>query len=200
EHFRTESFDKNLPVLLGLIGLWYNNFYNAETYAILPYDQYMHRFAAYFQQGDMESNGKRVTKAGQVVDYQTGPIVWGEPGTNGQHAFYQLIHQGTKLIPCDFIAPVQTQNPIRDNLHHKILLANFLAQTEALMRGLTEEEVRSTNNSNDELLIYHKTFRGNRPTNSFILPRLTPFTLGLLIATYEHKIFIQGQIWNINSY
>jgi len=185
---------------MAALGVWYNNFFGAETNAILPYDQYMHRFSAYFQQGDMESNGKYRTKEGKQVDYTTGPIIWGEPGTNGQHAFYQLIHQGTKLIPCDFIAPVETHNPIRHNLHQKILLANFLAQTEALMRGLTEEEVRSSNSSNNELLIYHKTFRGNRPTNSFILPRITPFTLGLLIATYEHKIFVQGQIWNINSY
>ncbi|CAF1335007.1 unnamed protein product [Rotaria sordida] len=175
--------------------------FTTETHAILPYDQYMHRFSAYFQQGDMESNGKYRTKEGKQVDYTTGPIIWGEPGTNGQHAFYQLIHQGTKLIPCDFIATIETQNPIRDNLHHKILLANFLAQTEALMRGLTEDEVRlNNNNSTDQLLIYHKAFRGNRPTNSFILPRITPFTLGMLIAAYEHKIFVQGQIWNINSY
>ncbi|CAF2965044.1 unnamed protein product [Rotaria sp. Silwood2] len=200
KHFQEMPLEKNLPVIMAVLGIWYNNFLTAETHAILPYDQYMHRFSAYFQQGDMESNGKYRTKEGKQVDYTTGPIIWGEPGTNGQHAFYQLIHQGTKLIPCDFIAPIETQNPIRDNLHHKILLANFLAQTEALMRGLTEDEVRLNHNSNDELLIYHKTFRGNRPTNSFVLPRITPFTLGMLIAAYEHKIFIQGQIWNINSY
>ncbi|CAF1005894.1 unnamed protein product [Rotaria sordida] len=199
-HFQEMPLEKNLPVIMAVLGIWYNNFFGAETHAILPYDQYMHRFSAYFQQGDMESNGKYRTKEGKQVDYTTGPIIWGEPGTNGQHAFYQLIHQGTKLIPCDFIAPVETHNPIRDNLHHKILLANFLAQTEALMRGLTEEEVRQSSNTNDELLIYHKTFRGNRPTNSFVLPRLTPFILGMLTAAYEHKIFVQGQIWNINSY
>ena len=221
QHFRQTPLEKNLPVIMAVLGIWYNNFFGAETQAILPYDQYMHRFSAYFQQGDMESNGKYRTKDGRQVDYTTGPIIWGEvnrliffffsnefscryfqPGTNGQHAFYQLIHQGTKLIPCDFIASVETHNPIRENLHHKILLANFLAQTEALMRGLTEEEVResSGNSSSDDLLIYHKTFRGNRPTHSIVLPRLTPFTLGFLIAAYEHKIFVQGQIWNINSY
>ncbi|CAF1677695.1 unnamed protein product, partial [Adineta ricciae] len=200
KHFQETPLEKNLPVLMAVLGIWYNNFFGAETQAILPYDQYMHRFSAYFQQGDMESNGKYRTKEGKQVDYTTGPIIWGEPGTNGQHAFYQLIHQGTKLIPCDFIAPVETQNPIRDNLHHKILLANFLAQTEALMRGLTEEEVRKSGGANDDLLVYHKTFRGNRPTNSIVLPRLTPFVLGYLIAAYEHKIFVQGQVWNINSY
>ncbi|CAF3676911.1 unnamed protein product [Rotaria socialis] len=200
KHFQEMPLEKNLPVIMAVLGIWYNNFFGAETQAILPYDQYMHRFAAYFQQGDMESNGKYRTKDGKQVDYSTGPILWGEPGTNGQHAFYQLIHQGTKLIPCDFIAPVETHNPLRDNLHHKILLANFLAQTEALMRGLTEEEVRKSGSGSDELLIFHKTFRGNRPTNSFVLPRLTPFTLGLLTAAYEHKIFVQGQIWDINSY
>ncbi|CAF4152070.1 unnamed protein product, partial [Rotaria sp. Silwood2] len=200
KHFQEMPLEKNLPVIMAVLGIWYNNFFGAETHAILPYDQYMHRFAAYFQQGDMESNGKYRTKEGKQVDYTTGPIIWGEPGTNGQHAFYQLIHQGTKLIPCDFIAPVETHNPIRDNLHHKILLANFLAQTEALMSGLTEEEVRKSSNTSDELLIYHKSFRGNRPTNSFVLPRVTPFTLGMLTAAYEHKIFVQGQIWNINSY
>ncbi|CAF1076928.1 unnamed protein product [Rotaria magnacalcarata] len=200
KHFQEMPLEKNLPVIMAVLGIWYNNFFGAETQAILPYDQYMHRFAAYFQQGDMESNGKYRTKDGKQVDYSTGPILWGEPGTNGQHAFYQLIHQGTKLIPCDFIAPVETHNPLRDSLHHKILLANFLAQTEALMRGLTEEEVRKSGSGSDELLIFHKTFRGNRPTNSFVLPRLTPFTLGLLTAAYEHKIFVQGQIWDINSY
>ncbi|CAF3877784.1 unnamed protein product [Rotaria magnacalcarata] len=200
KHFQEMPLETNLPVIMAVLGIWYNNFFTAETHAILPYDQYMHRFSAYFQQGDMESNGKYRTKEGKQVDYTTGPIIWGEPGTNGQHAFYQLIHQGTKMIPCDFIAPVETQNPIRDSLHHKILLANFLAQTEALMRGLTEDEVRFENKSADQLLIYHKTFRGNRPTNSFVLPRITPFTLGMLIAAYEHKIFVQGQIWDINSY
>jgi len=204
EHFRTESFDKNLPVLLGLIGLWYNNFYNSETYAILPYDQYMHRFPAYFQQGDMESNGKRVTKTGQSIDYQTGPIVWGEPGTNGQHAFYQLIHQGTKLIPCDFIAPAQSQNPIGD--HHKKLLANFFAQTEALMKGKSEAEAREELEKEGlkgkelEELLPHKIFPGNRPTNSIMVKKITPKVLGSLIAMYEHKIYVQGVLWNVNSF
>ncbi|CEK14936.1 glucose-6-phosphate isomerase [Chthonomonas calidirosea] len=204
EHFRHTPFEQNIPVTLGLLGIWYNNFFGAQTHAILPYDQYMHRFPAYFQQGDMESNGKRVDRDGHVVDYSTGPIIWGEPGTNGQHAFYQLIHQGTKLIPCDFIAPIETHNPIGE--HHKILLSNFFAQTEALMRGKTEEEVRkeleAAGMSGEALekLVPHKVFPGNRPTNSILVQKITPRTLGSLIAMYEHKIFTQGVIWNINSF
>ncbi|MDR0391043.1 MAG: glucose-6-phosphate isomerase [Planctomycetaceae bacterium] len=204
QHFQTMPFEKNIPVLMGLLGIWYNNFWSADSYAILPYDQYMHRFAAYFQQGDMESNGKRIDRENQPVDYSTGSIVWGEAGTNGQHAFYQLIHQGTKLIPCDFIAPVQTHNCIGD--HHPKLLANFIAQTEALMRGKTIEEVveelRKSGLSEEEIkfLAPSKVFLGNRPTNSFFLEKLTPSTLGALIAFYEHKIFVQGIIWNINSF
>lgn len=206
EHFRTTPLEKNVPVLLGLIGLWYNNFYGSETQAILPYDQYMHRFAAYFQQGDMESNGKFVTAANQEVKHSTGPIVWGEPGTNGQHAFYQLIHQGTRTIPCDFIAPVNTHNPIRGGLHHEVLLANYLAQTEALMKGKTlpeaQAELKESGMSAEkiEAISPHKVFKGNRPSNSILLSKVTPFTLGALIAIYEHKIFVQGAIWNINSY
>jgi glucose-6-phosphate isomerase len=206
EHFRTAPFETNIPVLLALIGIWYNNFFGSETQAILPYDQYMHRFAAYFQQGDMESNGKFVNSNNHEVKYSTGPIVWGEPGTNGQHAFYQLIHQGVRLIPCDFIAPVQTHNPVRGGLHHEVLLANFLAQTEALMKGKTrkevEEELRKANMSNEQIekLAPHKVFTGNRPSNSILLPKVTPLTLGALIAIYEHKIFVQGSIWDINSF
>jgi glucose-6-phosphate isomerase len=203
EHFRTTSFDRNIPVVMGLLGVWYSNFWGAETHAILPYDQYMHRFPAYFQQGDMESNGKRVDRAAHpIVDYTTGPVIWGEPGTNGQHAFYQLIHQGTRLIPCDFIAPVHSQNPI--GKHHEILLANFFAQTEALMRGKTPEEVHAelvAKGQGDRTdLVAHKTFPGNRPTSSIMVDRITPRTLGRLIALYEHKIFVQGVIWNINSF
>lgn len=204
EHFWTTPFEKNLPVILGVIGVWYNNFFDAQTEAILPYDQYMHRFAAYFQQGDMESNGKSVTREGKKVEVSTGPVIWGEPGTNGQHAFYQLIHQGTKLIPCDFLAPVETQNPI--GKHHAILLSNFFAQTEALMKGKTEEEARAelvaSGMSGPKLdeLVPHKRFEGNRPTNSIFFQKLTPGTLGSLIALYEHKIFTQGIIWNINSF
>jgi glucose-6-phosphate isomerase len=204
EHFRTTPPERNLPVILGLIGIWYNDFFNAQTEAILPYDQYMHRFPAYFQQGDMESNGKSVDRDGHVVDYSTGPIIWGEPGTNGQHAFYQLIHQGTKLIPCDFLAPIETQNPIGE--HHQILLSNFFAQPEALMKGKTADEVRAelehAGMSGDKLekLVPHKVFQGNRPTNSILFQKLTPHTLGSLIALYEHKIFTQGVIWNINSF
>ncbi|CAO1419076.1 unnamed protein product [Diamesa serratosioi] len=206
QHFQTAPMEKNASVILALIGIWYSNFYGSETTALLPYDQYMHRFAAYFQQGDMESNGKGVAKSGLKVNYQTGPIVWGEPGTNGQHAFYQLIHQGTRTIPCDFIAPAQTQNPISGGLHHKILLANFLAQTEALMCGKTEQAVRSelekTGLAGDKLekLVPHKVFTGNRPTNSIVVKKVTPFTLGSLIAIYEHKIFTQGIIWDVNSF
>ena len=205
-HFQTTPLEKNVPVILALLGVWYHNFYGAESHALLPYDQYMHRFAAYFQQGDMESNGKYVTRGGEIVNYTTGPIVWGEPGTNGQHAFYQLIHQGTRLIPCDFIAPAKTQNPINNGLHHEILLANFLAQPEALMRGKTkseaEEELKKSGMSGDQLqkILPHKVFLGNKPTNSIIIDQLTPFNLGALIAMYEHKIFTQGIIWDINSF
>ncbi len=204
EHFRTTPLELNLPTTLALIGIWYNNFFGAQTVAILPYDQYMHRFPAYFQQGDMESNGKSVTREGQPVDVSTGPVLWGEPGTNGQHAFYQLIHQGTKLIPCDFLAPARTHNPIGE--HHEILLSNFFAQTEALMRGKNDEEVRSelaAQGVPGEMigrLLPHKRFEGNRPTNSILFQQLTPRTLGQLIAMYEHKIFVQGVIWGINSF
>jgi glucose-6-phosphate isomerase len=204
EHFKTASFDQNIPVVLALIGIWYTNFYGSETEAILPYDQYMHRFAAYFQQGNMESNGKYVDRSGEKVNYQTGPIVWGEPGTNGQHAFYQLIHQGTKLIPCDFIAPAISQNPIAD--HHVKLLSNFFAQTEALMNGKPEVEViaelKAEGKSDDEItkIAPFKVFEGNRPTNSILIKKLTPEVLGALIAMYEHKIFVQGVIWNIYSF
>ncbi|MBX2952710.1 MAG: glucose-6-phosphate isomerase [Leadbetterella sp.] len=201
-HFRYSTFRKNVPVILGLLGIWYNNFYNAQSHAILPYDQYMHRFAAYFQQGDMESNGKSVTRSGEKVGYQTGPIIWGEPGTNGQHAFYQLIHQGTKLIPCDFLAPAVSQNPIGE--HHKMLLANFFAQTEALMNGKSEEEARAElagkTQAEIDFLVPFKVFEGNRPTNSLLFKKLTPKVLGSLIAMYEHKIFVQGVIWNIFSF
>ncbi|CAN5440034.1 glucose-6-phosphate isomerase [soil metagenome] len=204
EYFRTTPLAQNIPVIMGLLGIWYNNFWDAQTHAILPYDQYMARFPAYFQQGDMESDGKSVTKSGQWVDYSTGPVIWGEPGTNGQHAFYQLIHQGTKLVPCDFLAPARSHNPIGE--HHAILIANFLAQTEALMKGKTPDEVRAELATSDlsgeelEKLVAAKTFQGNRPTNSFFFPLLTPETLGSLIALYEHKIFTQGIIWNINSF
>jgi len=203
-HFRETPFEKNIPTLLALIGIWYNNFFGAQTEAILPYDQYMHRFPAYFQQGNMESDGKFVDRTGREVRYQTGPIIWGEPGTNGQHAFYQLIHQGTKLIPCDFIAPAISHNPIGD--HHSILLSNFFAQTEALMKGKTEQEVveelKGTGISNEEMarLVPFKVFKGNRPTNSILVKKITPRTLGSLIAMYEHKIFVQGVIWNIFSF
>jgi glucose-6-phosphate isomerase len=204
EHFRTTPLDRNLPVVLGLLGIWYYNFFGAETHAILPYDQYLHRFPAYFQQGDMESNGKRVTREGIAADYTTGPVIWGEPGTNGQHAFYQLIHQGTRLIPADFLAAAETHNPLGD--HHRILLSNYFAQTEALMRGKTPQEVREeleaagTTGEALERLLPHKVFPGNRPTNSILYRRLTPHTLGMLIALYEHKIFVQGVIWGINSF
>ncbi|KAL3859867.1 hypothetical protein ACJMK2_010056 [Sinanodonta woodiana] len=206
QHFLNTPLEHNIPVILALIGIWYINFYGAETHALLPYDQYMHRFAAYFQQGDMESNGKYVTRSGQAVNYKTGPIVWGEPGTNGQHAFYQLIHQGTRLIPCDFLMPVETHNPIQNGLHHEILQANFLAQTEALMIGKTETEVRAEleksgmSPANLEHILPHKVFKGNRPSNSILFQKLTPFILGALTVMYEHKIFVQGVIWDINSY
>src|SRR5690606_1505137 len=204
EHFRTTEFEENIPVILALLGIWYNNFFEAESHAILPYDQYLHRFAAYFQQGDMESNGKYIDRNGNRIDYQTGPIIWGEPGTNGQHAFYQLIHQGTKLIPCDFIAPANSHNPIGN--HHQLLLSNFFAQTEALMNGKTEEEVVAefvkAGKSQEEIdkLKNYKVFEGNRPTNSILLKEITPRSLGSLIAIYEHKIFVQGIIWNIYSF
>ncbi|MDP4192645.1 MAG: glucose-6-phosphate isomerase [Bacteroidota bacterium] len=204
EHFRSESFERNMPVILALLGIWYNNFWDAQSYAILPYDQYMHRFPAYFQQGDMESNGKSVARDGSHVDYSTGPVVWGEPGTNGQHAFYQLIHQGTKLVPCDFIAPIETHNPVGE--HHKLLLSNFFAQTEALMKGKNEKEVRSEleksglSETEIQKLLPHKIFEGNRPSNSILVKKITPRNLGSLIALYEHKIFVQGIIWNINSF
>uniref|UniRef100_A0A3Q1EFA6 Glucose-6-phosphate isomerase n=1 Tax=Acanthochromis polyacanthus TaxID=80966 RepID=A0A3Q1EFA6_9TELE len=205
-HFRGSPLDQNVPVLLALLGVWYINFFQAETQALLPYDQYMHRFAAYFQQGDMESNGKYITKDGSRVNHHTGPIVWGEPGTNGQHAFYQLIHQGTRMIPADFLIPAQSQHPIRDSLHHKILVANFLAQTEALMKGKTPDEARKELEAGGlkgealEKLLPHKVFEGNKPSNSIVFKKLSPFTLGALVAMYEHKIFVQGVIWNINSY
>lgn len=204
EHFHHTPFEENIPVIMALLGIWYNNFFDSETQAILPYDQYLHRFAAYFQQGDMESNGKYVDRTGAPVDYQTGPIIWGEPGTNGQHAFYQLIHQGTKLIPCDFIAPAQSHNPIGE--HHTLLLSNFFAQTEALMNGKEEDEVvaelRASGKSDEEInrLKTFKVFEGNRPSNSFLIKKITPYTLGSLIALYEHKIFVQGIIWNIFSF
>ncbi|KAG9341941.1 hypothetical protein JZ751_018258 [Albula glossodonta] len=205
-HFRTAPLEENVPVILAVLGVWYINFFQAETHAMLPYDQYMHRFAAYFQQGDMESNGKYITSQGNRVNYHTGPIVWGEPGTNGQHAFYQLIHQGTRMIPADFLIPAQSQHPIRDNLHHKILIANFLAQTEALMRGKTPAEARKELEASGmsgealEKLLPHKVFQGNKPTNSIVFRKLSPFTLGALVAMYEHKIFVQGVMWEINSY
>jgi glucose-6-phosphate isomerase len=214
QHFRQTPLRENLPVVLALLGIWYNNFFGAQTHAILPYEEYLHRFPAYFQQGDMESNGKRVRRDNKPADYQTGPVIWGESGTDGQHAFYQLIHQGTKLIPCDFLAAVETQNPISDGEHHKILLSNFFAQTEALMKGKTAEEARKDLEAEEqkkdpsqrmtpdqiEKLVPHKVFPGNRPTNSIMFNKLTPRTLGRLIAMYEHKIFTQGVIWNINSF
>jgi glucose-6-phosphate isomerase len=204
EHFHKTPLEENIPVVLGMLGVWYNNFFDADSHALLPYDQYMHRFPAYFQQGDMESNGKRVTRDGKPVDYSTGPIIWGEPGTNGQHAFYQLIHQGTKLVTCDFLAPIETKNPV--GRHHPILLSNFFAQTEALMLGKTEAEVRAELEAQDlpvdelESLLPHMVFPGNRPTNSILFQKLSPRTLGTLIAMYEHKIFVQSVIWGLNAY
>lgn len=204
EHFRRTAFEDNIPVIQALLGIWYCNFFGVQTHALLPYDQYMHRFPAYFQQGDMESNGKYISRLGHKVTYTTGPVIWGEPGTNGQHAFYQLIHQGTRLIPCDFIAPARSHNPT--GKHHQLLLANFFAQTEALMNGKTEEEVRLELEAAgaDELTIArilpHKVFEGNRPSNTFFLKEINPFNLGMLIAGYEHKIFVQGVIWNIFSF
>lgn len=204
EHFKNTPFKRNIPVILGLLGIWYNNFFDAQSHAILPYDQYLHRFAAYFQQGDMESNGKYIDRSGDEVNYQTGPIIWGEPGTNGQHAFYQLIHQGTKIIPSDFIAPAVSQNPIGE--HHKMLLSNFFAQTEALMNGKDRSEVEAElvkagrSKAEIEALAPFKVFKGNRPTNSILIKKLTPKVLGGLIAMYEHKIFVQGIIWNVFSF
>ena len=204
QHFRETEFDKNIPVILALLGIWYNNFYNADSEAILPYDQYLHRFSAYFQQGNMESNGKSIDRDGKEITYQTGPIIWGEPGTNGQHAFYQLIHQGTKLIPCDFIAAAQSHNPISD--HHEKLLTNFFAQTEALMNGKTRDEVIAEYEANGipqseyKKIVPFKVFEGNKPTNSILIKKLTPYTLGQLISMYEHKIFVQGYIWNVYSF
>ena len=203
-HFRETPFERNIPVILALIGIWYNNFFGVQTEVILPYDQYMHRFPAYFQQGNMESNGKSVDRSGSRVDYQTGPIIWGEPGTNGQHAFYQLIHQGTKIIPADFLAPAISHNRIGE--HHNILLSNFFAQTEALLNGKTKEEaieeLKRDGRSDEEIrkLYPHKVFEGNRPTNSILFSKLTPRALGSLIVMYEHKIFVQGVIWNIFSF
>jgi glucose-6-phosphate isomerase len=204
-YFEKTPFEKNIPVIMALMGIWYNNFWGAQTHAILPYDQYMWRFPAYFQQGDMESNGKSVRKDGQrIEDYSTGPILWGEAGTNGQHAFYQLIHQGTKIVPCDFLAPIKTHNPSLG--HHPILLSNFFAQTEALMKGKTEKEVREELEKSGlkgeklEKLIPHKVFLGNRPTNSLLFETVSPKTLGSLIALYEMKIFVQGIVWKINSF
>jgi glucose-6-phosphate isomerase len=196
EHFRTTPFERNLPVILGLIGIWYNNFFGAETVAILPYDHYLGRFSSYLQQLDMESDGKHVDLAGNAVDYQTGPIVWGTPGTNGQHAYYQLIHQGTKLIPCDFIGFCQTLNPL--GRHHDLLMANIFAQTEALAFGKTAAEVKA--DGVPDFQVPHRTFTGNHPTNTMLLERLTPEALGKLVALYEHKVFVQGTIWNINSF
>lgn len=204
KHFREAPFSKNIPVIMALLGLWYNNFFNAESHAILPYDQYMHRFPAYFQQGDMESNGKSIDQNGQEVSYPTGPIIWGEPGTNGQHAFFQLIHQGTRLIPCDFIAPAQSHHPYENQ--HTLLLSNFFAQTEALMFGKTREEAleelqaQGKTKEEVEALLPYKVFEGNRPSNTFLLQKITPYSLGTLIAFYEHKIFTQGVLWNINSF
>ena len=204
QHFRSTPFEKNIPVIMALLGIWYNNFFGAQSQAILPYDQYLVHFPAYFEQGDMESNGKSVTRQGKWVDYSTGPVIWGQPGTNGQHAFYQLIHQGTQLISCDFLAAANSHNPLGD--HHAILVSNFLAQTEALMKGKTPEEARAEleaagySGTQLEELIPAKTFPGNRPTNSFLYPKLTPRVLGALIALYEHKIFTQGVIWEINSF
>ncbi|KAL7493186.1 hypothetical protein ACHAWT_005302 [Skeletonema menzelii] len=210
QHFLNADAKDNLPLTLALIGIWYNNFHNAESLAILPYDQYMHRFAAYFQQGDMESNGKYISRDGEKVNVQTGPIIWGEPGTNGQHAFYQLIHQGTKLIPCDFLAPIETQNNVAKDLgapvdHHPILLSNYFAQTEAMAMGKSADQVRAElkgtmSDEAVEALVPHKVFEGNRPSTSFLFQKLTPRMLGILIAMYEMKIFTQAAVWNINAF
>jgi glucose-6-phosphate isomerase len=204
EHFRTTPLERNIPVLLALIGVWYVNFFDARSHAILPYDQYLHRLPAYLQQADMESNGKRVDRDGQPVEYATGPVIWGEPGTNGQHAFFQLLHQGTQMVPADFLMPFESQNPVGE--HHRLLLSNFLAQTEALMRGKTEEEARieltraGVEAAQLERVLPHKVFPGNRPTTSILFRKLTPRTLGALIAMYEHRIFVQGIVWRINSF
>jgi len=204
EHFRTAPLQQNMPVLLAMIGIWYNNFFGAASEAILPYDQYLHRFSDHFQQANMESNGKSVDRSGKPLDYLSGPIIWGKPGTNGQHAFYQLIHQGMQLVPCDFIAPAISHNPLGD--HHTILLSNFFAQTEALMKGRSREEVEAeltaAGKSAEEIrdLLPYKVFEGNRPSNSILIRQLTPYTLGQLIALYEHKIFVQGFVWNIYSF
>ncbi|KAI5994976.1 hypothetical protein EDC04DRAFT_2613074 [Pisolithus marmoratus] len=201
KHFKETPLENNLPVLLAVLGIWYNDFYGAQTHVLLPYDQYLHKFADYFQQGDMESNGKSVTKAGERVNYQTGPIIWGAAGANGQHSFYQLLHQGTKLTPADFLAPCTSHNPIGNSKHHRILLSNYFAQPEALAFGKTEEEVRKELGPNArEEVVKSKVFEGNRPSNSILFPLLTPRTLGALIALYEHKIFTQGVIWGINSF
>jgi glucose-6-phosphate isomerase len=205
EHFRLEPFEKNIPVILALLGIWHSNFFGAASHAVLPYDQYLHRFPAYLQQADMESNGKGVDREGRAItDYTTGPIVWGEPGTNGQHAFYQLIHQGTRLVPCDFIAPAESHNALGE--HHAMLLSNFFAQTEALMKGKTADEARlelqaaGLTPEKIAMLLPHKCFPGNRPTTSILLKKLTPRALGSLIAMYEHKIFVQGALWNVFSF
>jgi glucose-6-phosphate isomerase len=204
EHFRSAPLERNMPVILGLLGVWYINFWNARSHAVLPYDQYLHRFPAYLQQLDMESDGKRVDRNGEAVDYATGPVLWGEAGTNGQHAFYQLIHQGTQMVPADFLAPVVTHNPLGN--HHAILLSNFFAQTQALMKGKTADEARAEltasglSDAELEKLLPHKVFPGSRPTNSLMFAQLDPRTLGSLIALYEHKVFVQGVIWNINSF
>ena len=202
DHFRNTPLEANMPVIMGLIGIWYHNFFGAPTHAVLPYDQYLHRFTAYLQQGDMESNGKQTDRNGKRVAYSTGPVIWGEPGTNGQHAFYQLIHQGTQLIPADFIAPAMSHNPEGD--HHRKLLSNFFAQTEALMNGKTASEVlgemKGLSEAERQRLLPYKVFEGNRPTNSILIRQITPGTLGSLIAAYEHKIFVQGVIWNVYSF
>jgi glucose-6-phosphate isomerase len=200
EHFRTTPLERNLPALMGLLGIWYNNFFGAESHAVLPYDQYLRRFAAYLQQLDMESNGKRVTRGGVPVSYETGPIIWGEPGTNGQHAFYQLIHQGTKLIPCDFIGFSQSLNPLAtgEGAMHDLLMANYFAQTEALAFGKTEAQVKAE--GTEPALVNHRVFEGNRPTNSLLIEKLTPHALGALVALYEHKVFVQGIVWDLNSF
>ncbi|EKM76889.1 hypothetical protein AGABI1DRAFT_115547 [Agaricus bisporus var. burnettii JB137-S8] len=201
QHFKTTPLEKNLPAIMAALGIWYNDFYGAQTLALLPYDQYLHKFADYFQQGDMESNGKFITKNGDRVNYQTGPIIWGASGTNGQHSFYQLIHQGTKIIPADFMAPATSHNPIANSKHHRILLSNFFAQPEALAFGKTEEEVRKELGQNaSEALVKSKVFEGNRPSSSLMFDKLDPATLGALIALYEHKIFVQGVVWGINSF
>jgi len=201
EHFRSTPFEQNIPVIMGLLGIWYNNFFNAESYVLLPYDYSMRYFADYLQQGDMESNGKSVDINGNKIDYDTGPIIWGQQGTNGQHAFYQLIHQGTKLIPCDFLVAANSHYELPE--HHDILVSNFLAQTEALMNGLTAEEVKkrlTPAEQADSVLVASKVFDGNKPSSSFLFKKMTPKTLGALLAFYEHKIFVQGVVWNINSF